>query len=366
MKIIQIISNLGNGGAEKFVVELSNQLSNNNTVILCTFKPIEEWMFFSKLLVNKVKLIPLHKKTGFDFRIYKQLFILFKTEKPNVVHFHLDATIKYILPLITLFPKIKFIYTIHSNLNSDKIKLFKKLNKIKWLSEKVKYICISESIYNEFKKEFPEFNFVLIENGIAKLQTSEKFPEVENEIRKFVINNKTKKFVIIGNYSKPKNFSLIVNAFNKLYQIESNAILLIIGNDSSLDKSEWKRIESQKSPNTYMLGLKSNVSDYLFLSDAYCTCSIYEGLPISIIEAYSLGKPVLSTPAGGIPSILENRINGLLTPDFSVDSYCKMINEFTHFTNIELEIIKNNNINYFKNNFTIEKTANKYIANYIN
>ncbi len=364
MKIIQVISSLGNGGAEKFVIELSNELAKKNNVIVCSFKSIENWMIFPSLLVDRTKLVSLNKRNGFDLKTYKELYYLFKIEKPDVVHFHLDATIKYILPFTVLFPKINYTYTIHSNLNLDKIKLFEKLYRIRFLSNRVKYVCISETICTEFKNKFPAFNFQLIENGISEMITSKKLPEVQKEIEKYKINDKTVIFLIIGNYSEPKNFRLIVDVFKRLYETNQNVALLIIGTDTSSDKIEWRKIQELKSPNTHMLGLKSNVQDYMHQTDAFCLCSLYEGLPISILEAYSIGKPVLSTPAGGIPSILKDHFNGLISSDFTNESYYKMILNFLNTSEIEKENIKKNNLFDFKNRFTIDQTANKYILNY--
>ena len=364
MKILQVISNLGNGGAEKFVTELSNELSKENEVIVCSIKYLQDWMIFPKQLNKSIKLISLNKKDGFHLKTYRQLYKLFSIERPDVIHFHLDSTMKYVVPLILFFPGINYIYTIHSNLNTDKINLFRKLNRIKFISSKIKFVCISESICCNFKTEFPALNFCLIENGISQMQTSSKCAEVKKEIETYKSNTETKVFLIIGNYSAPKNFPLIMNVFSKLYANKSNVVLLVIGTDTSLGKREWNKIESLSSPNTFMLGLKNNIQDYMQEIDAFCLCSTFEGLPISILEAYSFGKPVLSTPAGGVPSILKDHINGLLSTDFTVEAYHKIITDFINTSENEITNFRNNNLKDFKNRFTIEKAANKYLLSY--
>lgn len=50
----------------------------------------------------------------------------------------------------------------------------------------------------------------------------------------------------------------------------------------------------------------------LNIADAYILPSYVEGVPISILEAMSYGLPILSTPVGGIPEIVENGVNGFL------------------------------------------------------
>ena len=53
-------------------------------------------------------------------------------------------------------------------------------------------------------------------------------------------------------------------------------------------------------------------NDLFNMSDAFILPSYTEGLPISILEAMSYGLPILSTPVGGIPEIVENGVNGFL------------------------------------------------------
>lgn len=53
-------------------------------------------------------------------------------------------------------------------------------------------------------------------------------------------------------------------------------------------------------------------TDLLNIADAFILPSYTEGLPISILEAMSYGLPILSTPVGGIPEIVENGVNGYL------------------------------------------------------
>ena len=86
MKIIQVISSLGNGGAEKFVVELSNEMSLSYQVLLICIKDIEEWMYPPRYLSKRVSLIALGKKTGYDLKVLYKLFKLLRKQKPNITY----------------------------------------------------------------------------------------------------------------------------------------------------------------------------------------------------------------------------------------------------------------------------------------
>jgi glycosyltransferase involved in cell wall biosynthesis len=50
------------------------------------------------------------------------------------------------------------------------------------------------------------------------------------------------------------------------------------------------------------------------LMDLYLMTSAYEGLPVALLEAMALGKPVVSTAVGGIPEALTDGVEGWLAP----------------------------------------------------
>ena len=53
---------------------------------------------------------------------------------------------------------------------------------------------------------------------------------------------------------------------------------------------------------------------YFNLSDYFILPTYHEAMPMTILEALSYGKPVISTPVGGIPDVIEHNRNGYLFP----------------------------------------------------
>jgi glycosyltransferase involved in cell wall biosynthesis len=58
--------------------------------------------------------------------------------------------------------------------------------------------------------------------------------------------------------------------------------------------------------------------------DIYMMCSVFEGLPIALLEAMSCGLPVVTTNAGGIGEVIRHEVDGLLVP---VDEPYKVVEE---------------------------------------
>ena len=85
-------------------------------------------------------------------------------------------------------------------------------------------------------------------------------------------------------------------------------------------KISMMNLVANKPPNVYFLGKVTNVSDYLLCADAFVLTSIFEGLPISLLEALSAGVIPVCTPVGGIINIVTKNI-GFLSEDVSKDAY---------------------------------------------
>ena len=92
-------------------------------------------------------------------------------------------------------------------------------------------------------------------------------------------------------------------------------LILTRAGQYSNELKEWAKKEGI-SDAVIFTGDISNPFVPLKICDIYTHISLEDGLPISILEAMSLGKPIIATSIGGIPEAIENKINGILVePD---------------------------------------------------
>jgi len=359
MKIVQVISSLANGGAEKFVVELSNELSLSNQVLLISIKDIEDWMYPPQYLSKRVNLLTLGKKKGFDLNVLSKLYKLVRSQEPNVVHIHLNMSMYYFLPLIPLFKKTKFFFTIHNTFGPHK-KLLANFNRLPFY-RRVSNICLTEGIYKLFHEEFPKLHFYKIENGIKRENNKQYYEDLKKEIEKLKVGYKYI-YLFVGRFSYQKNIPLLLDVFSDASLADSK--LIIIGDGNEETKTTVIRHSALTNNRIQYLGKKKNIFDYMNSVDALVLTSRHEGLPIVILEALSVGLPIISSPVGGILDVIDNKINGFLAKGLTKQDILEAIAEFRLLEPSQIDIMKNNNHNKFSNKYSIEVCSEKHIRLY--
>lgn len=358
MKILEIIPQLSQGGAERFVIDLCNELSKEHEVVLIVLHNTDNRSFFLKELSKNVRLININKQMGMDWNLFFKIAKLIKKEKPNVVHTHLRA-ILYTILSFTFFPKIKFIHTIHSDAEKEAGgRISKWCRKYAFGLKRVHPVTISEESQRSFEK-FYNLPSTLIYNGRPSYDINTNISAVLQELNKVKTNKDARIIVNIARIQPPKNqLSLakaIINLNKQNYAIE----LAIIGEKAN--KQITNDIVALNSPYVHLLDIRTNPRDYMRAADAFCLSSIYEGMPITLIECFSVGAVPLCTPVGGIVNMIQDGENGLLAKGSTPQDIETMLKKFLQLPNSEIERIKTSSLNTFKR-FDMNQCAKNYIS----
>lgn len=92
------------------------------------------------------------------------------------------------------------------------------------------------------------------------------------------------------------------------------AHFIIVGDGPLKSELQQKRKELNLETRVHFTGTLTEVRPYLSTFDVFMMTSMFEGLPVAMLEAMACGCPVVSTDAGGIKEIVRNDIDGLLCP----------------------------------------------------
>ena len=294
INILQLITGLGMGGAEKVVLDLAKYTSKDdfNTYVVSMSKRDE---LLGEFLENGINTKILNKSNSLkDFlKIVKELNQVIKQNNIQIIHAHMTHSVIVASILKILNQTLKIVYTSH-NLNIGS----KSREIIIWGLKSFRDVDIVFS--KDILKFFYKSNYEVIPNGI--------------KIEKYNLNLKKNDkftFIAIGRLETVKNHKILVEIANRLKD-KFDFEIQIVGNGYLKKDLESLIVKYNLEDSVKLLGLRNDIPKLLNKSHCLVMPSLWEGLPIVILEAGASSLPVISTPVGSIPSLLNDN-NAYLT-----------------------------------------------------
>lgn len=357
MKILQITFTLSSGGAERFVVDLSNELSSypdtEVSLLAIIDDTIDKNRHYLPDLDKRVNYICAGCRNGYSLKSFWQVVKVIYSERPDVVHAHCGSMLLY-LPSV-LARHSKYVHTLHNLAEKClSVKGQFTLNKF-FYKHFIKPVTISCVCQKSYEKLYENDRATCITNGRSPILKTGKFSQVESEMAHFKSKKSDKIFINVARCNLQKNHTLLFESFANLTQERTDIHLVVIGNGFL----ESKYMEYEKNPNIHILGEKNNVGDYLYCSDFFILSSIYEGLPISLLEAMSCGVIPVSTPVGGVPDVIKDGVNGYLSKSLEQKDF-----ENTILRALNGNVNKNAVKDSYNENFSMKACASKYFDVY--
>lgn len=358
MNVLQLVPTLQSGGAERLVVELTNCL-NDREKINCdigVLYPMVSNQHFSHLL-NNVNVFSLNKKEGFSIKLLFSLYRTIKKGRYDVVHAHLNA-IPYLLISALLCRKVKFIATIHSDAFFEASgNLGRYIRRFLFSFGLVTPVTISEESQTSFRKCYG-IDAVMVKNAISPYTLNSS---LSHNLRK---SDRDIIFIHPASCQPVKNQELLLKAFNIISQKYPDVYLYWFGNNETHPQL-FNDLSKYLTENIVYAGCTSDVRYYLSQADGMCLSSALEGMPMVIIESFSVGCIPITTPVGGCVNMIENAINGFISQDMSLDAYVNAIESVINLSNIEKQSMKQAGIRTFSEKYSIQTCVDDYIKLYL-
>lgn len=361
MKILHISLSLGGGGGERMAVSLCNRFAakDDDEIVLVTIldDAVPSNVFYLKDLSPRVRHINLHCKSGFQMKAIWGVFQTIRKECPDVVHSHP-------LVLLLLFPtffmrKERYFHTIHHSakqFKNDEGAIKGALMAFMSRSNKVKPVTISETCRRSYRETYHVQNDICIVNGCEPLTVTEELPSIKRKIERLKHHQDDIVFIHVARHHPVKNHGRLFRNFLRLEREGEHFILIVLGEhyDSCL-------ADLKDSKSIFLLGAKQNVGDYMAVADFFVMSSDYEGLPLSMLEAMSMGVIPISTPAGGVVDVIEDGGNGYLAETFDDESFYRKIKQaMSERGRIPAERIRQ----HYEKHFSMEACAENYYEAY--
>ncbi|MGH2645370.1 MAG: glycosyltransferase family 4 protein, partial [Chitinophagaceae bacterium] len=289
--------------------------------------------------------------------------VYFKIKKmsPDIVHTHLVGFFYSALSVITS-PLKRFFYSVHSPADKDVPYYYRPVYKFLFKFFNVKTIPISQAVQKSFKQVYNLNSGQVIYHGTKMNPDGLADGRVTKEVSEYKNTPSTHIFITLARIAEEKNQQLLIESFNRLILEKLDVVLLIIGNGTK--NALLNELKILAGPNIYFLGAKDDTGEYLKLADAFCLTSEYEGLSLATIEALAMKVIPICTSVGGIPEVVQDGYNGILSADCTVISYFKALKRFLVMTDEKKQAMRENAFRTYKERFTIERCGNEYLKLY--
>ncbi len=361
MRIVHVIPQLASGGGERFTIDLCNTLAAQGyEVALVVLLPLGEYGFYRSEVSDKVKLVCLDKKPGLDISLGSRLKKTISDFAPDVVHSHLRAMLY--MPLSVFSIKTKFFHTVHNKAEVEAGGFIGGLiRKFMFKTGKVTPVTISLESLDSFEKYYGH-SAPMIFNGRDIPESLEVSDAVKQEIDGFKKSADTKVLVHLARYTDVKRQDLMARVSRRLHNEGFDFTVLLIGRTA---EDILNGVKAANCPVCHVLGEKKNPLEYLKAADAFCLCSTFEGMPISLIEAMGVGAIPVCTPVGGIVNVVKDGETGFLSTDIAEDSYYEALKRFLMQGEDDKAVMKTKVLKAYEP-YTMRECANKYLNLYNN
>ena len=353
MKVLFVINNMTIGGTRSSLVNFITYLSNTHKEIEIDLFLLSKTGEYLSRIPSNVKVLSGDRWTSCSFKSSRDLTIVEKIDRAllgaakrvfghekvlsavfdknikSKVEKEYDVVVGFQEGLSNDFavrvPAQKKVLWIHNNFeNLDTLsrgfyKSYEKADAI---------VFVAEASKKSFEKQYPEFanKMKLIRNVILQ-------DDIRKRANQPVIDgfqtqkDGTIKLISVGRIAPQKAFDRVILTAQELTNRKINFEWIVVGDGPDFAELKKKTAESGLEQNLRFVGGKENPYPYMKQADLLVLSSIYEAQPMVIIEALTIGTPVMSTKFASASELLGEKEYGVMvenTPEGVVAGVCEL------------------------------------------
>lgn len=256
---------------------------------------------------------------------------LLRSIRPDILHTH-GGTAGFVGRFSALFVPVKgIVHTYHGiHYLHEGQNVFKRLRRLAdriLLSRTDRVICVAETDYQRglMCGVVPSEKSTVIRNGI--------------DVKKFATASAGRKprtgslriIGTIGRLHEQKGHRYFLAAAAKIRQRFPGALFRIIGDGDLREELNMRISELGLGDCVQLLGLRTDIPELLASMDIFALPSLWEGLPLVLLEAMAAGIPIASTNVDGVSEIIRHERDGLLVspkdPDALAAAICRLMED---------------------------------------
>ena len=309
--VLVLVKGLGMGGAERLLVDQVVGGAPGIRYVVAYVRP-DKTHFVAALTEAGIETVPL-RRAG-DRRPWPlALAGLLRSLRPDIVHSHspLPASVARVLVRTGFAGRHRHHVTTEHN-RWDSHRRPTRVANAATLALDAATWAVSDETRASISPAWLQRRVVTLHHGvdIERVRTAGKVPPERAPARgegDFV-------FIQVANRRPNKAHEVMLAAIELAAAKEPRIGLWLIG--QWLDTEEFSQLVERNAAadHIHVLGARPDALGLIARADALILSSDHEGLPVAIMEAFALGRPVVSTSVGGVPEAVRDGVEGLLVP----------------------------------------------------
>ncbi|MCA0756493.1 glycosyltransferase family 1 protein [Paenibacillus sp. N4] len=298
IRVLQCVHGMNRGGLETFIMNVYRNIDRARIQFDFLVHTDDKCDFDDEIVALGGNIFSIPSRHSGLIKNRKALDEFFRRHKEyKIVHMH-SSSLSYVEPLRAAKKYNVPIRIIHSHSTQEGgsfiHKYIHKWNQLFIKLDATHHIACSdlagEWMYG--KKIRNSNSYKIINNGIKTNQflfSREKRQKVREKLGvsgKFVIGH-------IGRLTYPKNHEFLIEIFNIFHKMDSNSLLLLVGEGELRSQIEQKIKKLNLENSVILTGKRDDIADLLQGMDIFIFPSHFEGLPVTLVEAQTAGLPCI-------------------------------------------------------------------------
>jgi len=314
VKILQLITGLGQGGAEQVVFDLARGLdSSRYTISVCSILDITgpQGLYAARLRDAGVDVVSLGLTRKWQLRRAMALQGVIDDLQPEILHchmFHANVLGRWIGHRAGVPHIVSTVHVAERRRRPWRFWLERKTDPFGTIT-----VCVSHSVlqFQSKRTHIPRERFTVIPDGVdtARFAGPSRPPaEVRAELG---IAADSKVIGSVGRLVAQKGYRYLVRAFARVVDELGDVELVIAGEGPEMSMLQRLARQSGCARRVHLLGRRTDVVDLLHAFDVFAMPSIYEGFGLVLVEAMAAGVPVVASAVDSLPEVLGENGPGL-------------------------------------------------------
>lgn len=308
--IVHVLSSFGVGGQERVALDLAiGQKARGHQVAVISLAPPPDGAMADEFREHGIAVERVPKRGGLDPTLVPRLARALRRLRADVVHTHNPLPLIYGAPAARLAGAAA-IHTKHGvNPGGRGHRLLRRA--AAQLAHA--FVAVSDTTFEQAKlqRDAPSSRMHTIANGI-RLDRYHPDPEARAAARVELGLGDAWVVGTVGRLDTYKNQALLVRAMAPL--LGSDVRLVIVGEGPARAEVEAEVAKLREPQWVVMTGRRMDVPRLIPAFDVFALSSKTEGLPLVVPEAMAAALPIVTTAVGGLPSVVDEGVTGMLVP----------------------------------------------------